>query len=286
MKRHAFSLFFLALLATPALAQDPKVIQLGVVDSLVKDLSPAKKNFVETDFGEMVHEYTGLKTKVVSGGDLATALKNLESGKWHMAVLQGVELAWIRPKDAKLTPLVVGIGKQRDLHAVLVVKKDSPLTAAAELKGKEVNLFAGSKEHCSLFANKLAGGNSKDFYGKLIRTNESETTLDEVLLGKVQAAIVDNNSLASYKEINPGRFDRLKVLAKSEPFPLGVIVYRQGGLSENALNLFREGLIKANQSDKGREALASFQMTALEMVPKDYEQQLNAILKAYPAPPK
>jgi ABC-type phosphate/phosphonate transport system substrate-binding protein len=273
----------LVMVGMPLGAQDDKGVNLGIVDSLVKDLSPAKKNFVEKDFAEMVFEHTGIKTKVHPGGDRFTAAKKLASGEWQLGIFQGVEFAWAQAKDPALKPLVVGIGNQRTLHAQVIVKNDSPLKAPAELKGKDVNLYASSKDHCRLFADKLAQGNSKEFYGKLIRANGAEEALDDVLLGKVQAAIVDNNSMQGYKDIHPGRFARLKVLVQSESFPLGVIGYREGSVSNDVLNRFRDGMLKSNQTDKGREGLASFHLTALEPVPADFAQQLSAILKSYPA---
>ena len=166
---------------------------------------------------------------------------------------------------------------------MLVVKKDSPLTGFADLKGKDVNILGNAKAHCRLFADKGAQGDAKSFFGKLIRTDSSESALDDILLGKVQAAIVDNIALDNYKDLNPGRFNNLKVLVQSEVFPTGVIAYQQGSISDRTLETFRQGLLKANNNDKGRDTMATFQISSLEVVPNDYQQQVTAILKAYPA---
>ena len=104
------------------------------------------------------------------------------------------------------------------------------------------------------------------------------------MLGTVQAAVVDRIALDNYKELNPGRFNRLKVLAQSEVFPTGVIACQQGKISDKTLEKFRKGLLKANKDDKGRETMANFHISSLEPVPADYQQQVTAILKAYPAP--
>ena len=164
-----------------------------------------------------------------------------------------------------------------------MVKKDSPLTGFADLKGKDVNILGNAKAHCRLFANKGAQGDAKSFFGKLIRSGSSESALDDVLQNNVQAAIVDNIALESYKELNPGRFKGLKVLVQSEVFPTGVIAYHQGSISDRTLEAFRQGLLKANSNDKGRETMATFQISSLEAVPAEYQQQVTDILKAYPA---
>jgi ABC-type phosphate/phosphonate transport system substrate-binding protein len=264
---------------------DPEVMHIGIVDSLVKDLSPGRKEIVDTDFPILVKDFTGFKSRVLQGGDPFAAARKLASGKWHLGVFQGVEFAWAQAGDPKLRPLLVAINKEPTNHALLVTKKDSSLKGFADLKGKSVYLLK-SRAHCRLFADKGAGGDAKSFFGKLTRTSAAEDALDDVLRGKVQAAVVDVTALELYKLVNPGRFERLKVLAKSEPFPPTVVAYYQGGLSDAVLRKFRAGMQKANESDKGKDAMSSVRITAFEAVPADFPKMLANIAKAYPAPGK
>jgi len=269
----------------PLAAKDPEVLQIGVVDSLVKDLSPGKRKLLDSEFPSLMLEFTELKCAVLQGGDPVAAGKKLAEGKWHLGVFQGVEFAWAQAKDAKLKPLMIAVGRERQLRAVLVGKKDGSLAGFADLKGKDVQLLQ-SREHCRLFADKGAKGDAKKFFSNVTGTNSGEGALDAILLGKAQAAIVDNAAWDSYKEINPGRFARLKVLAESEPFPASVIVYRQGVLSDAVLGKFKSGMLKANDSERGRDLMADFRITAFEAVPGDYAKQLSTIAKVYPAPTK
>ena len=271
--------------AVPALGQEPAVIHLGMVDSLVKDLSPGKQKLGDADFPDMVKEFTGMQSKVFQGGDPLTAAKKLADGQWHLGIFQGVEFAWAQAPDAKLQPLMVAIGTQKSVHAVLVVKADNNAQGFANLKGKNVALHLG-REHCRLFADKESAGDAKKFFGKVVATNNAETTLNEVFFNKIDAAIMDNSAFESFKGIQPGRFNKLKVLAQSEPFPATVIAYRQGGLSEGVLKRFKTGMLKANDSDKGRDMMANFNIVAFAAPPEDYAKQLSAIMKAYPAPTK
>jgi hypothetical protein len=276
---------FFILSAAPLPANDPDVIKIGIVDSLVKDLTPGKRKILDSEFPALMLEFTGLKSELLQGGDPLTAGKYFEDVKWHLGVFQGVDFAWARSKDPKLQPLMIAIGPRREIHAVLVVKKDSPVTGFDDLKGKAVQVLQG-REHCRLFAEKGVKGPAKEFFSKVTTTNSGEGALDDVLTGAAQAAFVDTAALESYKEIQPGRFKRLKVLAESERFPSSVIAYREGVLSKDLLEKFKTGMLKANESDRGRDMMADFRITAFEPVPEDYEKQLSSIAKAYPPPSK
>jgi len=269
--------------AAATIAQDPQVIPIGLADSLVSDLSPGKRKIVETDFPDMVKEFTGFASKVELGGDPWTGAKKLAGGDWRLGVFQGVEFAWLQAQDAKLQPLMVAVGRDKTLHALLIVKSDSKASGIADLKGKEINLLTG-REHNRLFANKAAGGDPSKFFAKVNATSNSENAIDDVLRGKAEAAVVDSSALESYREIQPGRFKRLKVIAKSEPFPASVIACRQGGLSDAVLEKFKTGMLKANDSDKGRDMMANFNIVAFAMPPTDFAKQLEEVRKAYPPP--
>ena len=272
-------------LAGPLAAQDPEIIHVGIMDSFVKDLSPDRQRLLDSDFPEAVKEFTGFQSKVLKEGDPFVAAKKMAAGQWHFGVFQGVEFAWAQAKDAKLQPLLLAIGKQRAIHALLVAKKESSMSGFADLKGKSVYVLR-SREHCRLFADKGAGGNAQQHFGKVMPTTNSEAALDDILRGKADAAVVDSVTLESYKDIQPGRYNRLKVLAKSEQFPATVIAYYQGVVSKPVVQKFRDGMLEANKTDKGRDTMSEFGITAFEAVPPDYAKPLSEITKAYPAPAK
>lgn len=270
---------------TPVAAQDPDVIKIGIADSLIKDLTPGKQKLLQTEFPDLVKDFTGFTSEVAQGDGPLSAAKKLAAAEWHLGVFQGVEFAWAQSKDMKLQPLTVAVTRQKAIQALLVALKDSPFTGFADLKGKDVHVLT-AREHCRLFTDKGAGGNAEQFFGKLLPTNNTEEALDNILRGKVQAAIVDNSALESYEELQPGRFKRLKVVTKSESFPPAVIASYQGVLSQQLLSKFRDGMLQANQTEKGRDAMANFRIASFEVVPPDYQRQLDEIVKAYPAPAK
>jgi ABC-type phosphate/phosphonate transport system substrate-binding protein len=261
---------------------DPETIQIGIVDSMVKSLSPTLQLFLSVEFNGLVKDFTGYKSRIVSEFDPLRIEKNVGNSQVHLVIYQGVDFAWAQSRDAQLMPLMVAAFKQPTLHAVLVTKKESSVANFQDLKGKDINIL--TKEHCRLFVEKSIQGKAKDYFGTSRTTYNLEAILDEVVLGKAQAAVVDNVTLDIYKNIHPGRFGRLQVVAQSESFPVPVVAYRQGTLSDSMLTRFREGMFKANQSDKGREAFAAFNIVGFENVPADYPQKLQETLKAYPVP--
>jgi ABC-type phosphate/phosphonate transport system substrate-binding protein len=126
-------------------------------------------------------------------------------------------------------------------------------------------------------------GNERNYFAKTAQTRNVEEALDALFRGELQGAIVDSPSLALYKELQPGRFDRLKTVAESDPFPPAVIVYHDRTLSNNLLKLLKQRMLKVKDSDKGKEALAAFRISGFESVPADYQKTLTSILQAYPA---
>jgi TRAP-type uncharacterized transport system substrate-binding protein len=285
LRIHTFVACTLLFPATGLLAQELEIYNLGLVDSIVKDLSPGKKKLLESEFPDLVKEFTGLNSKVVQGGAPITAAKKLAASEWHLGVFQGVEFAWAQAADEKLQPLLLAVKGKGNIHALLVGKKDGELEGFADLKAKDVYILQG-REHCRLFADKATGGDAKEFFGKLTPTGKSLDALDDILRGKIDAAIVDDAALEVYQDLQPGRFAKLKVLAKSESFPPTVIAYRPGVLSEGAVKKFRAGMIKANESTRGREAMADVGIRAFQEVPADFAKLLADIRKAYPAPTK
>jgi len=181
-----------------------------------------------------------------------------------------------------LQPLLVAIYRTADVKAVLVAKKDSPYRSFADLKGKDVAIVKEGKEHIRRYARKEAGGEPASFFGKVITPSDSEAALDAVLLDKVQAALVDRASLDIYKEVNPGRFQRLKIVGESASFPPAVVAFNPKQIDGSTAARFKQGMLKANQTAKGRDVMANFKITAFELAPAHFEQSLASVRKQYP----
>jgi ABC-type phosphate/phosphonate transport system substrate-binding protein len=262
-------------------------VQIGVVNSLFRDMPESMIKVVMTPLKSLMETQTGLSPQLLPGGDAEQLGKQLMDRKVQLGVFHGVEFAWARQKYPDLKPLMITVSQQRQFRAYLVVCCDNGATCFADLKNKTVALPRRSREHCHLFLERrcqACGQPAKTFLAKVTTPPDSEEALDNVVDGVAHAAVVDKLALDSYQERKPGRFTKLKIAQESEVFPAGVIAYRPGALDEATLERFRTGMLSANQTPRGKQLLTMCQIAGFERVPADYDQLLADILKAYPAP--
>ncbi len=270
----------MAVVGRPLTAADPKVLRIGISASLLDQLPPSQRAVFSGDFSGLVRDFTGLKSVSLPGINAWTSAKQLDAGKWDVGVFQAIEFAWVQEKYPQLEPFMVASDKSQ-LKALLVVSKENGPAGFADLKGKDVTLLDG-RLHCRVFADQGAGMMANKFFGKLSYTRSGEDALDSVVRGKAQGAIVDTVAWDAYKDIQPGRFARLKIAAESPLIPAAAIVYKRGALSAKFLKTLKDGMFKVNQSDKGREALTPFHMKGFASVPANYQEQLRTTLAAFP----
>ncbi|MBX9680908.1 MAG: phosphate/phosphite/phosphonate ABC transporter substrate-binding protein [Gemmataceae bacterium] len=268
-------------------AAEASPVRIGMVASIFADVPPALVQILSPSFGTMMKEFTGLDGTLIVGGDPFDVSKDLKEGKLQLAVFHGFEFAWAQERDPALKPLLVAVNKHRSLQAHLVVRNDCNAACVSELKGEAFALARKTREHCKLFLDKqcqtTTGTDAKTCF-VVANPSHPEAALDAVASGKAKATVVDTLALDAYRDIKPSVFARLKVLKQSEHFPTGVVAYREGSLPPALVARFREGMIAANKTDRGRDMLSMWKITAFELVPGDYQKTLADILRAYPAP--
>jgi ABC-type phosphate/phosphonate transport system substrate-binding protein len=277
----------LTLLPAAAPAQEKKPVKIGMAASLFRDVPASMVSVLTPPFLSLMRDQTGLEGDVITAGDAFDVGRRLSDKEFQLGVFHGYEFAWAQQKYPELRPLCIAINRHRTVRALLVVRNDSTALSLADLKGKTLSMPRRSREHCLLFLERdcqALDALPKDFFGKIVNHPNIEDALDDVLRDKVQAVVVDSISLETYEQLKSGCFARLKVLKQSEAFPGGVVAYCQGALDQATLTKFRDGMINANQTSRGRDLMAMWKMTAFEGVPADFQQTLDAILKAYPAP--
>jgi ABC-type phosphate/phosphonate transport system substrate-binding protein len=264
-----------------------ETVKIGMVSTLFRDVSPAMVQIMMPPFQTLMRAQTGLEGEFVTVANAQGLGGQLSEGQVQLGVFHGFEFAWAQQKYPDLRPLVIAVNRLRTLHAYLVVRSDAKVAGLADLRGKTLALPRKTREHCVVFLERECRQmkcESKEFFGKIVNHSSIEDALDDVLRDNVQAALVEGVSLDSYNQVKPGCFARLKVLKQSEGFPASVVAYRQGAIDDVTLAKFREGMITANQNARGKELMAMWKLTAFENVPADFQQSLDAILKAYPAP--
>jgi ABC-type phosphate/phosphonate transport system substrate-binding protein len=276
------------LVPAAAQAQQPKVVEVGMVKSLFRGVADVKVKLMTVGFGHLMEQHTGLRAKVVTDADALELGERLEKGKLDLALFHGYEFAWAQQKYPRLKPLFLALNHKAYRPVHLVTRADSKITRVEDLKGKPVSLPRRSVAQCYLFADSLcdrAGSCTADkYFGEVIEHDNVETGLDDVVRGKVDAAIVDSLMLEFYGSVKPAVMPLLKTVEKSEPFPSAVVAYREGGLDQRTLDAFRDGMFKANKDLKSRALMTLWRMTAFAPVPGDYQKVVENIRQAYPAP--
>lgn len=268
----------------------PKKVKIGMVSTLFRDVPDSLIDAMKKPFGILMSTQTGMAGELSKTGDSTDLGQKLTDGTVDLGIFHGFEFAWAREKYPQLRPLVIAVNQSPTLRAYLVVKADSAIAGFADLKEKTLDIPKGTRGHCRLYleARCLEAGqcSPQDLLGKVICSGSAEEALDEVIEGNVQATIVDNTTLESYKRRKPGRFTELKVAAESEMFPAGVVVYRTGTLNEQTLAKFRDGLLNSHKTFLGRQLLTLWKLSGFMAIPPDYDQMLADIIKAYPPPPE
>jgi ABC-type phosphate/phosphonate transport system substrate-binding protein len=277
-------------LAGTAVADDPPVqLRVGISDSLYRDVS---ENVFKVSFApveSLIQEQTGLSGQLQLGGVSERLVERLVAGEVELAVLSGMEFAWARQKNTKLQPLVIAVNQEKYLRVHVLVRQDCAATRLTDLKDMRVALPRAGVPHCELFLKRqgsLCATESAPAFSQLSRPSDAEDALDDVVEGKAQAAIIDGAGLECYQRRKPGRFARLKELRKPESFPVPIVAYVEGLLDDAKLRAFREGIVKAQQTAKGRQVLMLWKLTGFEPVPDDYGQLLDEVAKTYTPPPK
>ena len=264
----------------------PAPVRIGVVGSLFRDMPEPLVKVVTQPLGALMEAQMGMAGQLMIGGDALTLGQQLADAKLHLAVFHGIEFAWARQIHPELRPLMIAVNQQRHLCAYLVVRTDGA-SGLPGLKGKDLALPQGTREHCRLFLERHCKGSGQEpaqFFAHITSPGNFEDALDDVVDGEVQAAVVDGVALECFKRRKPGRYARLKPILESEIFPAAVIAYYPGVLQEDILRRFREGMINAQKSAMGRQLMTMWKLTAFEPVPADYEETLTNIVKSYPVP--
>jgi ABC-type phosphate/phosphonate transport system substrate-binding protein len=264
-------------------------LRVGLVDTLFRTEGDKEIQSLAGPFRSLMEENANIGGDVVNGGDFDHVAGLLKEGKVKIGVFHGFEFAWARLKNPDLKPVMIAVNQQPSVRVVLVVRQDSKATTPADLKGKALNLPQLAREQCRLFVERRCvqeGVSPEKWFAKIKSPRTAQDALDDVDQKYADAAVVEEVDLAAFKRKFPKTAARLRVLAESEKFPSPVIACQAGGVGEDVLIRLRSGLIAARNTDRGRKLLESCYLTGFEEVPADYEQQLQAILKAYPRPGK
>jgi len=268
-------------------ADQQEKVRVGVVDTLFRGIPQKTVDASAEPFRALMEKETGRTGEMIQIRDAYELAQKLSKDQVELGVFYGYEYAWVTQKYPKLRPLAVAINQEHRVYAYLVVRKDSRLAGVKDLKGKSLAIPDYTKEYCILFLDRLLGkgaeGRGRGF-AKTTHPANIEDALDDVVDHEVTAALVDGLGFDRYQARKPGRAAALKVLEKSAPFAPTVVAFHDGALDEATQRNFRSALLRAADSADGRQVLTMWKLTGFERVPRDYDQQLEDILKVYPPP--
>ncbi len=243
-----------------------------------------EKSSLET-LRSFIKDETGLDNEIVREKHWRDLLAKMAKGQEQVGVFQGYEYAWAQAQSRELQPLAVAVNIYVYPVAYVVTRKDNAAKDFGGLQGHSIATVAGSPGHLQLYVDRQCqalGKSSSAFFSKVVASENFEAALDDVVDGTVDATAADRSALEAYKARKPGRFNQLRPVAQSQPFPPPVVAYYGNYLDEATRERFRNGLLNANKSERGQTMLTLFRLTEFQPPPADFEKVLAATRAAYP----
>ena len=260
-------------------------LQIGMVQGMFRDVQPAMVQALSRPLRDLIRSKTGLTGDVAVVSDAHTLAARMQAKQFNLGVFHGFEFAWVRKDHPDLVPLVVTVPAARKLQAVVVVHQDNPAQALADLKDGAVVVPRGTKAHCFAFLDRERAGLPATC--ACPRTTPPVTpgeALDAVVNGEAAAALVEVSALDGYKAVQPGAFNNVRVLCRSDLFPPTVIAYRKGAVPDEAVEKIRALLTEAHTMPAGKPLMMLWNLRGFQDVPADYDAHLDKTLQVYPAP--
>ncbi|MBD3884562.1 phosphate/phosphite/phosphonate ABC transporter substrate-binding protein [Phormidium tenue FACHB-886] len=251
-------------------ASDKEAIVLTDVDfdpdSLVPETQPVA-DYLGKNLGA-----AGITTgKVEIAPDSETAAEWLASGKTDLYFDSVYPIMKVMERSGGTPILRRWKDGVSEYNTLFVARRDSGITALADLKGKMIALEDPDSSSGFMFpmvemlsANmkpvKKAEPNhpvAEDEVGYIF-SGEDETTAEWILDGKVAVGTVDNEA---FKEIPEAEREQLVVIAETDFYPRQVVLAAPDITPEQA-NAIKAVMLAMDESEKGQAALAEFSETA------------------------
>ncbi len=261
------------------------VLRIGSTGTLTGKGDDAKEKAGRETLHQFIKDETGLNNEIVGQEKWQNLADKLAKGQYHLGVFNGYEFAWAQEKYPDLKPLVVAVNVDRYPVALVLTKRDNPATDLAGLRGQTLAVPVTGKAFLRLFVDRQSMAINKKadgFFSKITTPDNVEDALDDVVDGTGQAIVVDRAALEAFKRRKPGRFNQLKEVARSQPFPSTVVAYYGSTLDEPTLRRFKDCLLNAKRKEKGEMLLTLSRLTGFEVVPEDFAKVLAETRKAYP----
>jgi ABC-type phosphate/phosphonate transport system substrate-binding protein len=286
MVRPAGAILAGLLLMAAARGDEPKAqLRIGISINLTGNTGPREDKFAVKTVQSFIKDEVGMTNVIIHTKGWRDQAEMMAKGKLQVGAFQGYEYAWAEKKFTGLKPLAVAVNVNLYPTAYVVVKRDSPIKDFAGLRGGTMALPTADQPFLKLFVERrcqAASAKMADFFSKITTSKSIEDSLDDLVDGIVTTTAVGHAELEAYKRRKPGRFRKLKEVAKSEPFPPIVVTYQEGSLDDATVQRFRAGLLGASRKERAQIMLAMSRLTGFQPVPEDFEKVLERTRKEYP----
>lgn len=234
---------------------------------------------------ELIRAQTGFDVDAQVIADPETMASRLQGGQIQIGFLHGVEYGWARKQGSKIQPLLLAVNQTTDLKAYLIVHANHAAKQITDLSGQRLAVPERNLHHTRIFLQRSMeqhGADVSRFFGERMVRKTAEDVLDDVVDRIADVTVVDGVAWQTFRERKPGRAARLRVLVESPAFPANAVVYYPGRLDEKVRSRVRESMLSVHREPKGQQMLNLGRLSGFVPVSADYEERVQAILKAFP----
>jgi ABC-type phosphate/phosphonate transport system substrate-binding protein len=277
-----------AALAVVVVAADRRgkvdVLRIGTSGSLMPETGSGSEKGALELLKSLIKDETGLDSEITQLQGWRELTEKMTQGQFEVGVFQGYEFAWAQEQNRELQPVVLAIHVERYPVVYVMTRDDNAASNFAGLEGQSLRIPDTGQRYVRLFIQRQCEAHGKKpeaFFSKITAAENVEDALDDTVDGVVQATVLDRADLEAYKRRKPARFNRLKAVAHSQPFPPIILAQYDHALAEGTLRRFREGLVQAAGKEKTRPVFSFLRLTRFELVPLDLERVLAATRQMY-----
>jgi phosphonate transport system substrate-binding protein len=290
MKSLPFLAMAVCLLATSATLAGEKeatpIVQMGMIQSLFRGSETGALLAQTSPLGDMLLSQSDMKGQVSVVTDPDELVQQVQKGDLHIAVIHGIEYAWVRDKYPDVKPLVLAVNRDVQLKALILVREDSKIQSLADLHGKPFSFHRRAFNHVYLYlhhAIQEAGFEPTAYFAPSPTPANNDQAIESVIDGTTDGTIIDAVSWSVYCQRKPGRAKRLRAIQESGWFPTATVIYNAKNCDPKLMDKVREALLNSNKNMLGRQMLTLWRLTQFSEIPKEYEPLLASSVKAYPA---
>jgi ABC-type phosphate/phosphonate transport system substrate-binding protein len=263
----------------------PHVLRIGTGGSLKADRDSGTEKGALKALQDLIKEETGVENEIVREESWRPLAEKMAKRQLAIGIFHGYEFAWAKERYAELKPLVLATNGRLYQVVHIAARRDNPATDFAGLQDQSLCLPDTGQRTPRLFLERACEAHGKKpeaFFSKITSHDNIEDAVDDVIDGRVQAVVLDQTALDAYRRRKPGRFDRLKLVARSQPLPPIVIACYDTVIDRALLRRVRDRLLFPPDRKKEQAVLTLFGLTEFTGVPKDFDRVLAETRKAYP----